>query len=158
MKLGIIRCKQTEDFCPGTGDFKAIQGKTGVFAGIDTDIEITGFTNCGGCPGKKAVLRAKELVKRGADTIAFASCIQKGTPIGYPCPFAKKMKSIIENELGDAVKLLDYTGGLQSARFSFLLPGTLSAGQCLAFAERISKTYADKFLELQFGIPTILGS
>ena len=72
MKLGIIRCKQTEDFCPGTGDFKAIQGKTGVFTGIDTDIEITGFTNCGGCPGKKAVLRAKELVKRGADTIAFA--------------------------------------------------------------------------------------
>ena len=109
MKLGIIKCKQTEDFCPGTGDFKAIQGKTGVFTGIDTDIEITGFTNCGGCPGKKAVLRAKELVKRGADTIAFASCIQKGTPIGYPCPFAKKMKSIIENELGDAVKLLDYT-------------------------------------------------
>ena len=39
----------------------------------------------------------------------------------------------------------------------FILPGTFSAGQCLAFAERISKTYADKFLELQFGIPTILG-
>ncbi len=26
----------------------------------------------------------------GAGTIAFASCIQKGTPIGYLCPFAIK--------------------------------------------------------------------
>lgn len=30
MKLGIIRCMQTEDFCPGTADFKAIREKTGV--------------------------------------------------------------------------------------------------------------------------------
>ena len=75
----------------------------------DGKIELVGFTNCGGCPGKKAVLRARELVKRGADTIAFASCIQKGTPIGYPCPFAKKMKAIVENDLGDKVTLLDYT-------------------------------------------------
>lgn len=100
---------QTEDFCPGTGDFNAIRNKTGIFAEIAEDIEIVGFTNCGGCPGKKAVLRARELVKRGADTIAFASCIRKGTPIGYPCPFGGKMKTLIENDLGDSVRLLDHT-------------------------------------------------
>ena len=100
---------QTEDYCPGTGDFKAIRNKTGVFADVEEEIELVGFTNCGGCPGKRAVLRARELVKRGADTIAFSSCIQKGTPIGYPCPFAKKMKAIVENDLGDKVTLLDYT-------------------------------------------------
>lgn len=27
MKLGIIRCMQTEDFCPGTMDFKVIKRK-----------------------------------------------------------------------------------------------------------------------------------
>lgn len=27
MKLGIIRCMQTEDYCPGTTDFKAIKNK-----------------------------------------------------------------------------------------------------------------------------------
>ena len=86
-----------------------VREKKGVFEGIDEDIEIIGFINCGGCPAKKAVLRARELVRRGADTIAFASCIQKGTPIGYPCPFAKKMKEIIANDLGDSVTLLDYT-------------------------------------------------
>ena len=75
MKLGIIRCMQTEDYCPG----------------------------------KKAVLRARSLVKQGADTIAFASCISKGTPIGYPCPFAKRMRELVQKEVGDGVRILEYT-------------------------------------------------
>ncbi|MBQ4410129.1 MAG: CGGC domain-containing protein [Firmicutes bacterium] len=109
MKLGIIRCMQTEDYCPGTRDFKTIREKLGAFEGVEEDIELVGFCNCGGCPGKRAVLRTRLLVERGADTIAFASCIQKGTPIGYPCPFAKKMKELIEKDLGGKVRLLDYT-------------------------------------------------
>ena len=109
MKLGIIRCQQTEDYCPGSGCFKVVRNKAGAFAAIDEDIEIIGFTNCGGCPAKKSVLRARELVKRGADTIAFSSCIQKGTPIGYPCPFAKKMKELIAKYLGEDIRFLDYT-------------------------------------------------
>ena len=109
MKVGIIRCMQTEDYCPGTTDFKMIHEKKGSFEGIEDDIEIVGFISCGGCPGKKAVLRARELVKRGADTIVFASCIQKGNPIGYPCPFAKKMKEIIQKDLQDHIQYMDYT-------------------------------------------------
>ena len=109
MKVGIIRCMQTEDFCPGTTDFKVIAEKRGVFDGVDEDIEIVGFINCGGCPAKKSILRARDLVKRGADTIAFASCIQKGTPIGYPCPFAKRMRELVQQEVGDNIRILDYT-------------------------------------------------
>lgn len=109
MKVGIIRCMQTEDFCPGTTDFRMIREKKGAFEGVEEDIEIIGFINCGGCPRKKAVLRARELVNRGADSIAFASCIQKGTPIGYACPFAKRMKDVIQNDLGDGIRLIDYT-------------------------------------------------
>ena len=101
MKLGIIRCMQTEDYCPGTTDFKAIKNKIGAFADED-DIELVGFTNCGGCPGKRAVLRARLLKSRGVDTIAFASCISKGTPIGYPCPFAKRMKELVQKEVYEA--------------------------------------------------------
>ena len=109
MKIGIIRCMQTEDYCPGTTDFRMVREKKGVFEGVQEDIEIIGFINCGGCPAKKSVFRARELVRRGADTIVFASCIQKGTPIGYPCPFAKKMKKLITKDLGDSIKILDYT-------------------------------------------------
>ncbi len=109
MKLGIIRCMQTEDYCPGMKDFRAITERTGGFTGIEEDIEIVGFCNCGGCPAKKSVLRARNLVAMGADTIAFASCIQKGNPFGYPCPFAKKMKEIIQNDLPDTIRFLDST-------------------------------------------------
>ena len=109
MKVGIIRCAQTEDYCPGTTDFRMIREKKGVFEGVEEDIELIGFINCGGCPGKKAVLRARELVRRGADTIVFASCINKGTPIGFPCPNAAKMLECIRRDLGDKVRYLSYT-------------------------------------------------
>lgn len=109
MKVGIIRCMQTEDYCPGSADFKVMREHTGAFGDAEGDIELVGFTNCGGCPGKKAVLRARMLVERGADTLVFASCIQKGNPIGYPSPFAKKMKELIQKDLGDTVSYLDYT-------------------------------------------------
>ena len=53
MKVGIIRCMQTEDYCPGTTDFKMIREHKGVFEGVDEEIDLVGFCNCGGCPGKK---------------------------------------------------------------------------------------------------------
>ena len=109
MKLGIIRCQQTEDFCPGSTCFLVARNKKDAFEGTDGNIEIVGFTNCGGCPGKKAVLRARMLVERGADTIAFASCIQKGTPIGYPCPFGRRMKELLVKNLSENIRILDYT-------------------------------------------------
>lgn len=109
MKVGIIRCQQTQDYCPGTSDFKVIQNKKGVFEGVEEEIELIGFNTCGGCPGKKVVLRAQEMVKRGADTIVLASCITRGNPIGYPCPHADKIKEVLTKKLGDKVKILDYT-------------------------------------------------
>ena len=109
MKVGIIRCKQTEDACSGTADFKMAREKGGVFEDLDEEVEVVGFASCGGCPGKKAAFRAKDMVARGADTIVFASCITKGTPIGYPCPFAKKMRSVVVANVGDAVQILDFT-------------------------------------------------
>ena len=86
-----------------------IKEKQGAFREIREEIEIIGFVSCGGCPAKKSVLRARELVRRGADTIALASCIQRGTPIGYPCPFAAEMKELIAKDLGQGITILDYT-------------------------------------------------
>ena len=109
MKLGVIRCMQTEDYCPGATDFRAVRERTGAFAGVEEEIELVGFVSCGGCPGKKAVLRAREMVRRGADTVAFASCIGKGTPIGFACPFAKKMREAVAADLGPEVRILEVT-------------------------------------------------
>lgn len=109
MKIGLIRCLQTEDMCPGTTCFKVMRTKKLAFEGVVGDIEIIGVTTCGGCPGKEAVTRAAEMVKRGADTIVLASCITRGTPIGFPCPTAEQMKSAIIRKIGSGVKIIDYT-------------------------------------------------
>lgn len=109
MKVGIIRCLQTEDMCPGTTDFKIIREKKCAFKNVEGEIEIIGLTTCGGCPGKKAVTRAAEMVKRGADTIVLASCITRGNPIGFPCPYAEKMKAAIVKKLGESIRIIDYT-------------------------------------------------
>lgn len=108
MKVGIIRCQQTEDMCPGTTDFKV--AKEGMCAFEETGpAEIVGFVSCGGCPGKRAVARAKMLADRGAEAIFFASCIGKGTPIGFPCPHFANMKNAVEKKVGHEVKIIDWT-------------------------------------------------
>lgn len=108
MKVGLIRCLQTEDMCPGTTDFKVIKDKKCAFEGVEGDIEIIGFVTCGGCPGKRAVARAAEMVKRGADTIALCSCITRGNPIGFPCPHWEKMKESIIRKVGGNINIIDY--------------------------------------------------
>lgn len=108
MKVGIIRCQQTEDMCPGTTDFKvAAEGKM-AFEEVGP-VEIIGFVSCGGCPGKRAIPRAKMLVERGAQAIVFASCISKGNPIGMPCPHYKEIKEAVIRKVGDGVRIIEWT-------------------------------------------------
>ena len=61
-KVGIIRCQQTEDLCPGTTDFVTAAKGKGSFEAFG-ECQIVGFVSCGGCPGKRAVARAKMLVE-----------------------------------------------------------------------------------------------
>lgn len=42
------------------------------------------------------ILKCEGIHERGADTIAFASCITKGTPIGFACPNAQQ-KQLLKN-------------------------------------------------------------
>lgn len=109
MKVGLIRCMQTEDMCPATTCFKVMNTKKLAFEGIEEEIEIVGVNTCGGCPGKKAVTRAAEMVKRGADTIVLASCITKGNPIGFACPHAEQMQVAIQKKIGQSIRMIDYT-------------------------------------------------
>lgn len=109
MKVGLIRCAQTEDICAATTDFKVMREKKCAFEGVEGEIETVGVVTCGGCPGKKAVSRAALMVIRGADTIVLASCIGKGTPIGFPCPHAEVMKNAIVKKLSPSIKIIDYT-------------------------------------------------
>lgn len=109
-KVGIIRCQQTEDYCPGTRCLLMAKDGTGSFeeAGIGP-CEVVGLVSCGGCPGKRAVLRAEELIKRGAEVIMLGSCIKIGTPIGFPCPHKGLMLKSIRKRIGDDIPILEYS-------------------------------------------------
>jgi predicted metal-binding protein len=113
MKVGIIRCQQTEDICGGNACIRfAAKGK-GAFQGIGP-VEIFGMISCGGCPGKKIIQRAKMLMEKGAEVIALSSCISKGTPIGFPCPHFEQIKRSLATqaelmkEVVD-IEILDWT-------------------------------------------------
>jgi len=108
MKIGLIRCQQTENLCAGTADFAAIKNGTGAFEKLGS-VEIIGFVSCGGCPGKNAVRRAKLLAARGAEAIVFCSCISKGTPIDFPCPHFEAMRKAVSDKLGSGTKIIDYS-------------------------------------------------
>ena len=109
MKVGFIRCMQTEDMCPGTTDFKIAQLHKGCFTGIEEDIEVVGMVSCGGCPGKRAIHRAKKMVKLGAEAISFTSCISKGTPIGFACPYAEQMMEAVRRALPEEIQIFDHS-------------------------------------------------
>jgi len=107
-KVGLIRCQQTEDMCPGNTDFKiAKEGKL-AFEEIGP-VEIVGFVSCGGCPGKRAISRAKLMVERGAEALVLASCISRGNPIGYPCPHYANMRDAIIKKVGPGIQIIEYT-------------------------------------------------
>lgn len=108
LKVGIIRCQQTEDICPGTTDFKFTALGKGAFEETGP-VEIVGFVSCGGCPGKRAVSRANLLAERGAEAIVFASCISKGNPISFPCPHFDMMKNAVVKKLGENIKIIEWT-------------------------------------------------
>jgi predicted metal-binding protein len=108
LKCGIIRCQQTEDFCPGTTDFAVAKDRKGAFEEFD-NVEIVGFVSCGGCPGKRAVARAKILIERGAEAIVLASCIGKGNPFQFPCPHFAAMRQAIEKAIAGRARIIDWT-------------------------------------------------
>ena len=108
MKVGVIRCQQTEDMCPGNTDFKVAKEGKRAFENTGP-VEIIGFVSCGGCPGKRAVARARLMVDRGAEAIVLASCISKGTPIGYPCPHYEEFRNALKKKLGTEITLIEWT-------------------------------------------------
>lgn len=108
MKIGIIRCQQTEDLCPGTTDFLVAKEGKGAFEKTGP-VEIVGFVSCGGCPGQRGAARAKTLVSRGAAAIVFASCISKGNRMGRPCPHYESTKKSIAQTLGTEITIIEWT-------------------------------------------------
>jgi predicted metal-binding protein len=92
-KIGIIICDRYHR-CGGGKCFKSLREREGAFNIYKNDeVEVVGYTTCGGCPGGNIEYVPEEMVKNGADTIHLAT----GMVVGYPpCPRVHYFKKYIE--------------------------------------------------------------
>jgi predicted metal-binding protein len=98
IKIGIIICDRYRN-CAGGKCFRAVKERAGAFSvyGSEDDIEIVGYTTCGGCPGGNIEYAPEEMLKNGVDIIHLAT----GFVVGYPpCPYIKHFKNFIEEKYG----------------------------------------------------------
>lgn len=96
MKIGIIICDRYKS-CAGGKCLRALQKREGAFSkyDINTNIEIVGYTSCGGCPGGNIEYSPEEMIKNGVEEIYLAT----GFVVGYPpCPYIKYFKEFIEKK------------------------------------------------------------
>ena len=63
----------------------------------EEEVELVGYTNCGGCPGGNVEYVPHEMIRNGAEVIHLAT----GMVVGYPpCPRIKAFKDFIESRYG----------------------------------------------------------
>ncbi len=95
VKIGIIICDRYKS-CAGGKCFRAIKERAGAFDIYrDKDVELVGYTSCGGCPGGNIEYAPEEMKKNGAEVIHFAT----GMVVGYPpCPYTNYFKEFIETK------------------------------------------------------------
>ena len=98
IKVGIIICDRYRD-CAGGKCFKAMQNRDGAFSIYkkEDELEIVGYTSCGGCPGGNIEYTPEEMIKNGAQVIHLAT----GFIVGYPpCPYITHFRDFIKEKYG----------------------------------------------------------
>lgn len=96
MKIGIFICDRYRN-CAGGKCFKAIKNREGAFSIYpkNEDLEVVGYTSCGGCPGGNIEYAPEEMKKNGAEVIHLAT----GFVVGYPpCPYIDHFKRFIKEK------------------------------------------------------------
>lgn len=95
IKIGIIICDRYRT-CAGGKCLKSLRNREGAFSIYkNKEVELVGYTACGGCPGGNIEYAPEEMKKNGATVIHFAT----GMIVGYPpCPYINYFKKFIEEK------------------------------------------------------------
>ena len=94
-KIGIIICGRYQA-CGGGKCLRALRERAGAFSIYpkDEDVQLVGYSYCGGCPGGNVEYVPEEMIKNGAEAIHLAT----GLVVGYPpCPRIHHFKQFIES-------------------------------------------------------------
>ena len=101
-KIGIIICDRYHS-CAGGKCFRSLKKREGGFSVYrDEEVELVGYTTCGGCPGGNIEYAPAEMKKNGAEVIHLAT----GLVVGYPpCPRINDFMKFIPEKYGIDVVL-----------------------------------------------------
>ncbi len=81
VKIGIITCENRSLLCAGQNCLGSVSRHSGTFARYTDEIELVGFTTCGGCPGNLAPKKAESMIKySGAEKIHLSCCVYRTMP------------------------------------------------------------------------------
>jgi predicted metal-binding protein len=97
IRVGIIICDRYHT-CAGGKCFRALRAREGAFSAYkDREVELVGFTTCGGCPGGNIEDAPEEMKKNGVQVIHLAT----GFVVGYPpCPYLDHFRRFIPEKYG----------------------------------------------------------
>jgi predicted metal-binding protein len=142
-KIGIIICDRYSS-CAGGKCFRALKNREGAFSIYkDHEVELVGYTTCGGCPGGNVEYCVEEMKKNGAEVIHFAT----GMVVGYPpCPYIDHFHNLIKQKYGVAV-IIGTHPIPQSYYENHISLGTWAAPE---WKEKIKQVLGDKQTRLKY--------
>jgi len=143
VKIGIIICDRYHT-CAGGKCFRALKEREGAFDIYkEQDVELVGYTTCGGCPGGNIEYAPEELKKNGAEIVHLAT----GLIVGYPpCPYTSEFKSFIEEKY----KLKVVVGTHPIPEKYFLTHTNLKTWESEKWTELTKATLCDKEIRLSY--------
>jgi predicted metal-binding protein len=96
-RVGIVICDRYHR-CAGGKCLRALRNREGAFARyVGDEVELVGYTTCGGCPGGNVEYAPAEMKKNGADVVHLAT----GLVVGYPpCPRLEAFREFLPEKYG----------------------------------------------------------
>ncbi|PMP68700.1 MAG: CGGC domain-containing protein [Caldisericum exile] len=143
VKIGIIICDRYKD-CAGGKCFRSLKERAGAFSIYKgKEVEIVGYTSCGGCPGGNIEYAPEEMKKNGATIIHFAT----GMVVGYPpCPYIQYFKKFIEEKY----KMQVVIGTHPIPQKYYLIHQKLGTWNTPEWQEMIKPTLTDEKMRLSY--------
>ncbi|MBE0564623.1 MAG: CGGC domain-containing protein [Krumholzibacteria bacterium] len=96
-RIGIIICDRYHT-CAGGKCLRSLRDREGAFARYaGQEVELVGYTTCGGCPGGNIEYAPEEMRRNGAEVVHLAT----GLVVGYPpCPHLDRFREFIPVKYG----------------------------------------------------------
>jgi predicted metal-binding protein len=142
-KIGIIICNRYHT-CAGGKCLRALHNREGAFSlYAGEDVELVGYTTCGGCPGGNVEYAPAEMKKNGAEVIHLAT----GLVVGYPpCPRLDAFVKFIPAKYGLEVVI----GTHPIPENYYLTHQQLGTWQLLVWQERIQHILNTREMRLTY--------